>query len=71
MALACRSLSHCFGAVQLCQVYDSAEFCRNVHANPEWQRQAVEAIMLTASKPFMHVVLPGILRPSLDANLLN
>ena len=49
-----RSLPQCFGVVQLCQVYDSAEFCRNVHANPEWQRQAVEAIMLTASKHLMH-----------------
>ena len=49
-----RSLPQCFGVVQLCQVYDSAEFCRNVHANQEWQRQAVEAIMLTASKHLMH-----------------
>ncbi|KAL3133543.1 hypothetical protein ABBQ38_007394 [Trebouxia sp. C0009 RCD-2024] len=28
-------------------VHDSAEFCRNVHTDPEWQRQAVEAIMVT------------------------
>lgn len=32
----------------LCQVYDAAEFCRNVHANAEWQQQAVEALMVTA-----------------------
>ena len=55
--------------MQLCQVYDSAEFCRNVHANPEWQQQAVEAIMLTASKHCiqdppgdlsLHCITPGI-----------
>jgi hypothetical protein len=25
---------------QLCQVLDAAEFCRNVHADEEWRRQA-------------------------------
>lgn len=50
VAMALLSMPRPLSAVQLCQVYDSAEFCRNVHADPEWQRQAVEAIMLTASK---------------------
>ena len=46
------SLHHLLCGLQLCQVYDSAEFCRNVHANPEWQQQAVEALMVTASKQY-------------------
>lgn len=36
--------------LQLCQVYDSAEFCRNVHASAEWRQQALQAVMITASK---------------------
>lgn len=35
--------------LQLCQVYDSAEFCRNVHASTEWRQQALQAVMITAS----------------------
>lgn len=31
--------------VQLCQVLDSAEFCRNVHTQPEW-RQAAEDVCM-------------------------
>ena len=37
-------------AMQLCQVYDSAEFCRNVHSDPQWQNQALQAVMIVASK---------------------
>lgn len=36
--------------LQLCQVYDAAEFCRNAHSNTEWRQQALQAVMVTASK---------------------
>lgn len=42
--LLCR-LPHWRG-VQLCQVLDAAEFCRNVHADEEWRRQAQQASSL-------------------------
>lgn len=32
----------------LCQVYDGAEFCRNVHSVPEWRQQALQAVMVVA-----------------------
>lgn len=29
--------------VQICQAYDVAEFCRNVHSCPEWQEAATQS----------------------------
>jgi hypothetical protein len=33
----------CGVLLQMCQVYDSAECCRNVHAEPAWQQAASTA----------------------------
>ncbi|KAK9820224.1 hypothetical protein WJX72_007664 [[Myrmecia] bisecta] len=32
----------------VCQVFDSAEFCRNVHSSPDWRAQAGEAVIKLA-----------------------
>jgi hypothetical protein len=34
--------------LQMCQVYDSAECCRNVHAEPAWQQAASQACQVRA-----------------------
>ena len=49
--------------VQLCQVYDSAEFCRNVHSVPEWRQQALQAVMVVASKRILIAFRPVTLLP--------
>jgi hypothetical protein len=44
----------CDHPLQLCQVLDAAEFCRNVHVDEEWRRQAQQVGSSTISAGGTH-----------------
>jgi hypothetical protein len=47
--------------VQVCQVYDSAEACRNVHSEPQWRQAASQACQVCVASPLVHhLLLPGL-----------
>lgn len=43
---------------QICQVYDSAECCRNIHPDSSWQRAATQACQVSA-RLFGAGIMPG------------
>ena len=46
--------------LQVCQAYDTAEFCRNVHSCSEWQEAATRACVTVGGKKLPNQALLGL-----------
>jgi hypothetical protein len=44
--------------VQICQVYDAAELCRNVHVDATWRHAATNACSTVGGTPLPSSLLP-------------
>ena len=50
------------GYLQICQVFDAAECCRNTHQDPAWRQEAQEACIKLGGTDFHLICIWSVLQ---------